>query len=76
MVQLGQHEWRGVKVDQLYGMTIVDLKNLAYRDEPFVLAKDVAQVFYVKDISTKPRNRKDKKTNTSCYEPKCHIVLS
>jgi hypothetical protein len=30
-------------------MTIVDLNNLAYRDEPFVLANDVAQVFYVKD---------------------------
>ena len=49
---------KGVKVDQLYGMTTVDLKNLGYRDEPFVLAKDVAQVFYVKDMSTKPRKRK------------------
>ena len=66
----------GVKVDKLYGMTIVDLNNLGYREEPFVLAKDVAQVFYVKDMSTKPRNRKDKKTNTSCDEPKRHIVLS
>ena len=51
----------GVKVDKLYGMTIVDLNNLGYREEPFVLAKDVAQVFYVKDMSTKPRKRKDKK---------------
>ena len=33
----------GVKVDQRYGMTTVDLNNLGYRDEPFVLAKDVAQ---------------------------------
>jgi hypothetical protein len=45
----------GVKVDQLYGMTIVDLKNLGYKDEPFVLANDVAQVFYVKDMSSKPK---------------------
>ena len=66
----------GVKVDQLYGMTIVDLNNLGYRDEPFVLANDVAQVFYVKDMSTRPRKRKDKQTNTSYDEPKCHIVLS
>jgi len=66
----------GVNVDQQYGMTTVDLNNLGYRDEPFVLAKDVAQVFYVKDMSTKPRKRKDKKTNTSCDEPKRHIVLS
>ena len=50
-------------------MTTVDLNNLGYRNEPFVLAKDVAQVFYVKDMSTQPRKRKDKKTNTSCGEP-------
>jgi hypothetical protein len=66
----------GVVVDQKYGMTTVDLNNLAYMDEPFVLANDVAQVFYVKDMSTKPRKRKDKKTNTSHDEPKRHIVLS
>jgi hypothetical protein len=66
----------GVKVDQQYGMTTVDLNNLGYRDEPFVLANDVAQVFYVKDMSTKPRKRKDKQTNTSYDEPKRHIVLS
>uniref|UniRef100_A0A8R7PHE9 DUF4216 domain-containing protein n=1 Tax=Triticum urartu TaxID=4572 RepID=A0A8R7PHE9_TRIUA len=40
----------GVKVDQQYGMTTVDLNNLGYKDEPFVLAKDVAQVFYEKDM--------------------------
>ena len=37
----------GVNVDPQYGMTTVDLKNLGYDTEPFVLAKDVAQVFYV-----------------------------
>jgi hypothetical protein len=26
-----------------------------YPDEPFVLAKDIAQVFYVKDMSSTPR---------------------
>ena len=66
----------GVKVDQHYGMTTVDLNNLGYRNEPFVLAKDVAQVFYVKDMSTQPRKRKDKNSSTSCGEPKRHIVLS
>ena len=66
----------GVKVYQLYGMTTVDLRNLGYRDEPFVLANDVAQVFYVKDMSTKPKKRKDKQKNTSSDEPKRHIVLS
>jgi hypothetical protein len=47
----------GVVIDQKYGMTIVDLNNLAYMDEPFVLANDVAHVFYVKDMSTKTRKR-------------------
>ena len=49
----------GVMEDPQYGMTIVDLNNLAYADEPFVLANDVAQVFYVKDMSTKPRERSE-----------------
>ena len=47
----------GVTVDHQYGMTSVDLNNLGYRDEPFVLAKDVNQVFYVKDMSTKTKER-------------------
>ena len=66
----------GVIVDQQYGTTIVDLNNLAYKEEPFVLAKDVAQVFYVKDMSTRPRKRKSKQNNTSDDEPKRHIVFS
>ena len=37
----------------------------------------MAQVFYVKDMSTKPRKRKNRQTtNTSHDEPKRHIVLS
>ena len=55
----------GVQVDPQYGMTTVDLKNLGYTDEPFVLANDVAQVIYVKDMSTRLRKRKDKEANTS-----------
>ena len=57
-------------------MTTVDLNNLDYREEPFVLANEVAQVFYVKDMSTKPRKRKNKQMNTSEDEPNRHIVLS
>ena len=80
-VPLFQRKWvnlsgGGVQVDPQYGMTTVDLNNLGYTDEPFVLANDVAQVFYVKDMSTKPTKRKDKEANTSYDEPKRHIVLS
>ena len=38
----------GIQVDPQYGTTIVDLNNLGYTNEPFVLANDVAQVIYVK----------------------------
>ena len=48
----------GVTKDPQYGMTIVDLNNLAYVDEPFVIANDVAHVFYVKYMSTRPRKKK------------------
>ena len=56
-------------------MTTVDLNNLVYADEPFVLANDVAQVFYVKDMFTRSRKRKYKEVNGSYDEPKRHIVL-
>jgi hypothetical protein len=39
-------------------MTMVDLNNLGYLDEPFILAKYVAQVFYVKDMTSKPREKR------------------
>jgi hypothetical protein len=55
-------------------MTTVDLNNLGCSDEPFVLAKDVNQVFYVKDMSTKPKKGKTN-DNGSDNEPKRHIVL-
>ena len=66
----------GVQVDPQYEMTTVDLNNLGYTDESFVLANDVTQVIYVKDMSNKPRKGKNKEANTSYDEPKRHIVLS
>jgi hypothetical protein len=58
----------GVTVNDC-GMTTVDLNRVGYSDEPFVLANDVTKVFYVKDMSSKPK--KGKGPN----EPKCHLVL-
>jgi len=46
---------RGVFEDK-YGMTVVDLKNIAYHDEPFVWAKDVVQVFYAKDLANEGKH--------------------
>jgi hypothetical protein len=57
-------------------MVTVDLNNLGYTDEPFVLAKDVNQVFYVKDMSNKPKNKGKTSNVVSDNKPKCYIVLS
>ena len=51
----------GMKIDK-YIMSIVDQKLVGYREEPFVLAKDVMQVFYVKNPD--PANKEE-----------CHVVL-
>jgi hypothetical protein len=37
-------------------MTIVDLTKIGFKDEPFVLAKDVHQVLYVKDMTNIQKN--------------------
>ena len=37
------------------GFTTVDLTKTAYRDDPFILARDVMQVFYARDNKTKGR---------------------
>jgi hypothetical protein len=42
----------GVNVDN-YGLTLIDLKNLGHKDDPWVLADRVAQVFYVLDSETR-----------------------
>jgi hypothetical protein len=49
-------------------MTTVDLKELGYRDEPFILANDVTQIFYVKDISSKPMKDKSSKSTNDKLE--------
>jgi hypothetical protein len=38
----------GIEVDE-YGFTIVDLRNMGHKEEPWVLALTVAQVFYKLD---------------------------
>ena len=50
---------RGVRVDDATGFTIVNFAKLGYHDEPFILAKQANQVFYIEDPA---------KNN-------CHIVL-
>jgi hypothetical protein len=46
----------GIRKDQS-GMTIVDLTKIGLKGEPFVLDKNVHQVFYVKDMTSKPKNK-------------------
>jgi hypothetical protein len=59
-VPLFHYQWiklpNGVKTDK-YGMTNVNFRFLDYREQPFVLAKDFTQVFYVKDLD--PANKEE-----------------
>ncbi|WVZ53035.1 hypothetical protein U9M48_004026 [Paspalum notatum var. saurae] len=52
---------QGVQVDN-FGLTIVDLANVGYKDDPWVLGSRVAQVFYVRD--------------PSCPKKEKHIVVA
>ncbi|GJY99965.1 putative transposase-associated domain-containing protein [Tanacetum coccineum] len=61
------HKSGGVKRDKL-GYTLVDLNNLGHKVDPFILASQARQVFYVKDqidkklsivFKTPPKNYKD-----------------
>ncbi|GKA64055.1 putative transposon, En/Spm-like protein, partial [Tanacetum coccineum] len=61
------HRAGGVKRDNL-GYTMVDLNNLGHKVDPFILASQARQVFYVKDhidkklsivFKTPPKNYKD-----------------
>jgi hypothetical protein len=51
----------------------VDLTKIGFKDAPFVLTKDVHKVFYVKDMTSKPKNKNPQEEGPQ--EPKCHIVL-
>jgi hypothetical protein len=43
---------QGVMKDR-YGFTTVDLQQVGYRDEPFVVTSQVSQVFYVRGTRNK-----------------------
>ena len=53
-------------------MTVVDLNNLGYRDDPWVLASHVAQVFYLPDPQTNLPPKKN--TKHVVASEKQHIV--
>src|SRR5207247_5426035 len=36
-----------------YGLTTVDLSKVGFKDDPFILANQAHQVFYLKDLSDK-----------------------
>ena len=43
---------QSTKVDK-YGLTTVDLSKVGFNDDPFILANQAHQVFYLKDLSDK-----------------------
>jgi hypothetical protein len=46
---------QGVEVDE-YVFTIVDLRNMGHKDEPWVLTLTVAQVFYILDLKDEKKD--------------------
>ena len=46
---------KGVEVDG-YGLTVVDLNNIGYKDDQWVLASQVAQVLYIADPTKKTKH--------------------
>ena len=71
---MGKGDWRRGSSRQPVWNDNHGPNNIGYKDEPFVLAKDVNQVFYVKDMSTK--SKRGKNNNDPINETKRHIVLS
>jgi hypothetical protein len=46
---------RGVEAEG-YGLTIVDLNNVGFKDDPWVLASHITQVLYVADPEKKSKH--------------------
>ena len=53
------------------GLRVLDLENLGYKDDPWVLASHVAQVFYMSDPQS---NLLPKKTKHVVASGKQHII--
>jgi len=55
IIPLFKYKWidnkSGVKIDES-GMTLVDFRKVGYQDDPFIMAHQPSQVFYVKDPTT------------------------
>ena len=52
---VGSNIRKGVEVDA-YGLTIVDLNNIGYKDNQWVLASQVTQVLCVADLAKKKKH--------------------
>ena len=59
-----QHELNDI------GLRVLDLKNLGYQDDPWVLALRVAQVFYMSDPQSNPPEEEDKACG--CFRKTVH----
>jgi hypothetical protein len=59
MVPIFRCRWvqgtKGVMKDK-YGFTTIDIEQVGYKQEPFLLADQVSQVFYVPDMRNKKRH--------------------
>jgi hypothetical protein len=53
-MSMGKHP-QGIEVDE-YGFTIANLRNVGYKDEPWVLTSTVAQVFHILDLKDEKKH--------------------
>ncbi|XP_068503686.1 uncharacterized protein [Phaseolus vulgaris] len=70
----------GVKVDES-GMTLVDFRKIGYHDEPFIMAHQASQVFYIQDPTSdhwsvvlhgKKQHNDPEDTNNDIYDKVSH----
>lgn len=61
----------GCVTKERYVMTIMDLNKIGYRNESFILAKDVTKIFYVKNMSSEHKKGAIKSKD----KPKRNIVF-
>jgi hypothetical protein len=62
---------QGIEVDE-YGFAIVDLRNVGYKDEPWVFASTVAQVFYILDLKDKMNYDVDQEESIRSFGANSH----
>jgi hypothetical protein len=66
-------EYKHVTVDN-YGVRVLDLSKVGYKDDPWILANHVAQVFYVEQIISNNEKKSTDKTKHVAFPRKQQAI--